>query len=192
MLSFHWNTSCEMMEPIGSLVHWNLTMSNAIVVNFLDSGCSSTIQQPLLKSAIVNLSHAMEFSKYFLNGSGVVWFPFQSLIQIPRIQANLGVFFCDEWSSVLESAGTFFSTITRLFTHSVTSLTGSKIPSHSKFLISLWKASCRCTGMHLGGCLASFAFGFSWNLYGDSGNILIPVNMSEYTLRMSCFFSGMP
>ena len=32
------------MEPIGSLVHWNLPISNAIVVYFLDSGSNSTIQ----------------------------------------------------------------------------------------------------------------------------------------------------
>ena len=101
-------------------------------------------------------------------------------------------FFCVEWSSVLESAGTFFSTITKLFTHSVTSLTGSKIPSHSKFLISLWNASCRWTGMCQGACLAGFAFGFSWNLYGGPGNFPILVNTSEYTLRMSCFFNGTP
>ena len=84
---------------------------------------------------------------------------------------------------MLESPGTFFSTITKLFTHSVTSLTSFKIPSCSKFLISLWNASWRWTGTHLGACLAGFAFGFSWNLYGGPGNFPIPVNMSEYNSK---------
>ena len=37
----------------------------------------------------------MEFSKYFLDAPGVIWFPLQSLIQVPWIQAN------SEASSVL-------------------------------------------------------------------------------------------
>ena len=53
--NFLWNTSCAMMEPIGRLIHWNLPMSNAIVVYFLESGSNSTIQHLLLKSAMVNL-----------------------------------------------------------------------------------------------------------------------------------------
>ena len=52
--SFLWKTFCAMMETIGSLIHWKCPMSNAIFVNFLDSGCSFTIQYPLLNSAIVN------------------------------------------------------------------------------------------------------------------------------------------
>ena len=145
----------------------------------------------LAKVSYHKLSHSMEFSKYFLDATGVAWFPFQSLIQVPLIR-QIWSFFFVEWSSVLESAGTFFSTITKLFTHSVISLTGSKIPSHSKFLISLWKVSWRWTGTHLSASLAGFAFGLSWNLYGGPGNFPILVNTSEYTLRMSCFFNGMP
>ena len=44
--------------------------------------------------------------------------------------------------SVAGIQGTFFSMVTKLLTHSVTSLTSSRIPSFSKFFISLWKASC--------------------------------------------------
>ena len=92
--SFHWNTSCAMMEPIGSLVHWNLPMSNTIVVSFLDAGCSSTIQITFVEVSYHELSHSMEFSKYFLDASGVIWLPFQSLIQVPWIQANSELFLC--------------------------------------------------------------------------------------------------
>ena len=127
----------------------------------------------------------MEFSKYFLDASGVIWFPLQSLIQVPWIQANLELLLC----LMVFSVGISWNF---LFHYSVTSLTGSKIPSHSKFLISLWNASRRWTGTHLGACLAGFTFGFSWNLYGGPGNFPILVNTSEYTLRMSCFFNGTP
>ena len=57
-------------------------------------------------------------------------------------------------------AWNFFSMITKLFTNSVTSLTSSRIPSYSKFLVSWWKASCRWIGTFLGACLVGFAF--SW------------------------------
>ena len=52
--SFHWKTSCAMMELIGSFVHWKCPMSSAIVVNFLESRWCSTIQYLLLKLAMVN------------------------------------------------------------------------------------------------------------------------------------------
>ena len=63
--NFFWNTYCVMMEPIGSLVYWNPPMSKAIVVNFLNSGCKTTIQYPLLKSVIVNLVIPWNFPMIF-------------------------------------------------------------------------------------------------------------------------------
>ena len=57
---------------------------------------------------------------------------------------------------MLELIGIFFSTITKLLTHFVTSSVFSRIPNASKFLISSWKASCRCIGTFLGGMFHSF------------------------------------
>ena len=87
--SFHWNTSFAMMEPIGSLVHQNFPMFNAIVVKFPGLGMQLHHPVTLVEVSYHKSSHPMKFSKYFLNASGVVRFPFQSLIQVPWIQANL-------------------------------------------------------------------------------------------------------
>ena len=64
----------------------------------------------------------------------------------------------------MESCGTFFSMITKLSTHSVTSLTGSRIPNCSKFQISLWKTSCKWIGTLQGACLTGFCIWFELEL----------------------------
>ena len=127
-----WNTSCAMMAPIGSLVHWKHPMSSAKVLNFLESRWSSTIQYPLLKSAMVNWVITWNFPSISLILLSVVWFTFKVLNLGPLGQGKYLSFFCTECTgewALLESAGTFFSIITKLLTHSVTSLTGSKIPN---------------------------------------------------------------
>ena len=64
-----------MMESIGRLVHWKNPMSSAI----LSISLNLDIIPP--SSTFVKVSngkpgHTMEFSKYFLDTFGVVWFTF--------------------------------------------------------------------------------------------------------------------
>ena len=153
-------------------------MSNAIVVYLRDSGSSSTIQYPLLKSAIVNLVMPWNLVMISSMDRGCSMVPSPKLHLSPWDRGKF-VISCpiDFWRH-LES---FFSMITKLFTHSVTSLVSSRIPNFSRLRISRWKASCKCIGTFLGACLAGFALSFSWNLYGGPGNFPIPVKTSEYT-----------
>ena len=114
----------------------------------------------------------MEFSHNFLNGTCVIRFPLQSFIQVSWIQAN-PQFPVHRVSWTVRVVGINWN----LLLHDHKAVDPSchifgllKNSQYSKFLISSWKAPCKCIGTFLGACLVGFAFGLSWNLYGNPGN----------------------
>ena len=105
--SFHWNMSCAMIETYWKL--GPLEPSNVQSHSHQFSGIWVQFHHPvsfLLKSAMVNLVIPWNFpsiSSYSM--CSIV--SLQGFIQVPGSRQILS-FFCDEWSSVMESAGTFF------------------------------------------------------------------------------------
>ena len=117
-----------------------------------------------------------------------------TILKLFEKPSGLPVVSCGEWSlPVLKSAGTLSSTISRLLTHSVTSLTGSATNWFPWWIsVSWWSAPCGLMGTCLGACCLISSFGYSWNSHGSSGDLSIPVVTTEYTLRMFCFFNESP